>query len=380
MCSLICNINIIYFVYFYNNIIFCIYYLHIYKIMNTFIYICIFAIVFVLYVHIMHQYKKSKDLEIYQLDYKNNENLQETCDILQPFVFLFQPVISQYPEINLGTISTINTENILNVKDINDYYNGGENIPVEVAFTFENTLKLMKTDTHIHYFTENNNSFLEEVGLEECMTRIGNKYLKPSYNVIQSFDLLTGTTLVTTPLKYHTNSRKFLYVSNGKISIKTTIFKNAKNLELTDNNYSCINVWNPQKEYISNVNKTRFLEFEVEKGHVLYIPPYWLYSIKYLEDDTCILEYNYSTFMNIISHPMPLVNSCYSTIQSIFPSNILNKYNTVKEDNGQFDEKNVEHSDENSDEENNLHSDENIVSKSISSVTNEPLNSKLDIT
>ena len=48
-----------------------------------------FMVVLFLYVHVNHQYKKSQDLEIYELDYKGIENLQETCDIRRPIVFDF---------------------------------------------------------------------------------------------------------------------------------------------------------------------------------------------------------------------------------------------------------------------------------------------------
>jgi hypothetical protein len=42
-----------------------------------------------------------------------------------------------------------------------------------------------------------------------------------------------------------------------------------------------VNVWEPQKKYAQEMERIRFLEFDVHPGYVLYIPPYWWYSIKY---------------------------------------------------------------------------------------------------
>ena len=66
--------------------------------------------------------------------------------------------------------------NTLNVKDTDDFYNQDPTInqpdhpPTEVALNFPSTLQLMKTDVHTHFFTENNNEFLEETGIDELMT------------------------------------------------------------------------------------------------------------------------------------------------------------------------------------------------------------------
>lgn len=277
----------------------------------------LFVILFFIYVHVLHQYKKSQDLEIYELDYKNNENLQEICDIRQPVVFFFE---HDKDIINLDTITSLEqTQDVfLHVKDTNDYYcTVGTQPPTEVALTFQSTMQLIKTDTNAHFFTENNHIFLEETGIDEIMTNIGNQYLKPNYTVWKKFDVMTGTKNVELPLRMHTNTRKYIHVSNGKITVKMTPFKNNKKLEM-HKNVSKINVWVPQPEYVSTIQKIRFLEFDVVKGNVLYIPPYWIYSIKYCNDNTCLLEYNYCTIMNIISHPQTVFPSILSSIASMF--------------------------------------------------------------
>lgn len=289
-----------------------------------------------IYIHIIHQYKKSEDLEIYELDYKGLDNLQDTCDVRQPVVFYFDNLIQQMAPINLEVLSDIEKEdgNTLNVKDINEYHLMNENhneetmIPTEVSLSFQSTLQLLKTDSNARFFTENNNSFIEDTGLDTLMVKIGNTYLKPQHTFFQSFDIMTGTNGVGLPMRFHTNTRKFIHISSGRIIVKMAPFKNVKRLKFKKNSkISPINCWNPQKECISAINKTRFLEFDVSKGNILYVPPYWIYSLKYASDNVCLLEYNYRTLPNIIAHSDEFVGNIKQTINSIFMSKKTNEDN-----------------------------------------------------
>lgn len=45
--------------------------------MTTFLSIIIFIIVLIVYTHVTNEYKTSEDLEIYEMDHKNNVQLQE---------------------------------------------------------------------------------------------------------------------------------------------------------------------------------------------------------------------------------------------------------------------------------------------------------------
>jgi len=43
------------------------------------------------------------------------------------------------------------------------------------------------------------------------------------------------------------------------------------------------------------------LEYVVDKGNVLYIPPYWWYSIQF-SDDTSIYAITYNSLMNVVAY------------------------------------------------------------------------------
>ena len=60
--------------------------------MNFFFIFFIFIIIVFLYLHIIHQLKTSEDLEIYELDYKDNDYLQEVCNLKQPATFSYESI------------------------------------------------------------------------------------------------------------------------------------------------------------------------------------------------------------------------------------------------------------------------------------------------
>ena len=152
---------------------------------------------------------------------------------------------------------------------------------------------------------EDNQDFLEESGLLSEIRELDD-FFKPSFNVHSKYDLLTGSANCVTPLKYHTDYRRFLVVSSGKITVKITPWRSRKYLHpiIDYDNYeffSKLNPWSPQKEFLNDADKIKFLEFEIVAGHVLYVPPFWWYSIKFYPDSQIVVT-NYQTFMNICSN------------------------------------------------------------------------------
>ena len=59
---------------------------------------------------------------------------------------------------------------------------------------------------------------------------------------------------------------------------------------------SPIDVWT------DNTDECKFLEFDVESGFVLYVPPYWFYSIKYAADDTELYGFYYNSLINCVAN------------------------------------------------------------------------------
>ena len=202
--------------------------------MDTLTTFIIFVVVLFVYVHLTAQFKKSEDLEIYEMDYTTSQQLNEICELRQPVLFELRTA-------------------------------------------------------------ENNTDVPTDKNADEL--------LKPSFSMFSKPDILFGSKGARTATKFHTNSRKFICVKTGKVQVKMTPWKSRKYLHHVYDyaNYefrSPIDVWDPQPKYLNDHEKIKFLEFDVDNGYVLYIPPYWFYSIKYFDEYTQLGEYNYNTIIN----------------------------------------------------------------------------------
>jgi len=240
------------------------------------------------------------------MDYSTNENLQEICDIKQPVLFEYKSVLPSFFEtLNIDTIDAIqNTD--LKVKESQDYYQESTETIDYVVLPFSSAHTLLTSDTNARYFTENNEDAVDEAGLASFYKE-NDDYLKPFATAQTKYDLLFGSKSATTPLRYHTGYRHFLCVNSGKIQVKMTPYKSQKYLyPIYDyENYefrSPVNAWAGQRKYLHEMDKIKFLEFDVVAGNVLYIPPYWWYSIKYSEQLTLVSGFTYNSIMNCVAN------------------------------------------------------------------------------
>jgi len=276
--------------------------------MTFYLNILLFLIILFLYIHIIHQFKRSEDLEIYEMDYSSNDHLQEVCEVKQPVLFEYRSFAPEFfTKITYETISENQYSNLdIKVKDINDYWNTDDAIDY-IVLPFQTGTNLMRTDPKSKYFTENNEDFLEESGLLKIM-QSNDTNIKPGFTAVPKYDICTASKDTVTPLRYHTYNRHFLCVNTGKIRVKMTPWKSTKYLYQNKDfeNYefrSPINVWTPQKKYMHEMDKIKFLEFEVVEGHMLFIPPYWWYSVQYTsETDTLVCGFTYSSIMNCVAN------------------------------------------------------------------------------
>ena len=276
--------------------------------MTFYLNILLFLIILFLYVHIIQQFKRSEDLEIYEMDYSSNDHLQEVCDIKQPVLFEYRNIEPDFFEkVTYDNLSDDQYANFdIKIKDIDDYWNSDDSIDY-VVLQFQPGTNLMKTDPKSKYFTENNEDFLEESSLLKLFQN-NDSNIKPVFTAFSKYDICTGSKNAVTPLRYHTYNRQYICVNSGKITLKMTPWKSSKYLYQNKDfdNYefrSPINVWSPQKKYMHEMDKVKFLEFEVVEGHMLFIPPYWWYSIKYSGDaDTMFSMFTYSSIMNCVAN------------------------------------------------------------------------------
>ncbi len=331
--------------------------------MSFFIQFIIFIIVLFIYIHITNQYKKSEDMEIYEMDYLDNTHLQEVCEIKQPVLFNFKKN-GEILENAFLSLSKYENEEI-NMKNVNEAIETGEWFSIPLR-SFH---KLIKTDDKSRFFSENNFEFMEETGLSSKCSQF-DPYLKPSFNIQKKYDIIFGSKNAYTPIRFHTYYRYFVYVPKGKIQVKMTPYKSHKYLHIQNDyeNYefrSPIDVWNCQSQYLDEINKIQFLEFDVPEGFILYIPPYWFYSLKFSEQkDSLMYGFIYNSFANIVANfPKYFL---YFLQQHNIQNKILKKYEvdneTKKKENQNYENDIIENT-----ENNDPNRDNEII-------TNEPTN------
>lgn len=287
--------------------------------MDFFIQALIFMVVLFLYLHLVQQWKRSEDLEIYEMDYTTNEQLQEVCDIKQPVLFEYASIFPEFFErLTMEKLVETYGQYDVKVKESTDYYKTISGLSADLSIDnkllsepidymvlpLQTTHIMMTTDPKAVYFSENNDEFIEDSGYLGSLFEQNDTHFKPSFTVQTKYDVCFGSKEVQTPLRYHTDYRQFICVNSGKIIVKMTPWKSSKYLHpIKDYDHyefrSPVNVWKPQKPYLHDMDKTKFLEFDVPVGKVLYIPPYWWYSIQYsAEPDTMICRFTYNTIMN----------------------------------------------------------------------------------
>jgi len=290
--------------------------------MHTFYAIVVFLLMLILYSQIIFQLKKGDDLEIYETDFTTNRELNDSANLKQPFIFSFSNYDNNLKMISLNQLITDYGSFDVFVKDNRDYY--ADKPCNSIVLTLTASTVLMKTDSDSKYYSDSNQYFIEETGIQKYYNQF-DKYLKPFLSVFSKYDVIFGSVGATTPLIYHTYERRYLYVTSGKLLVKMTPWRSTK-YAVINKNYkeyefsSPLNVWKPQESYIGGFHKMKFLEFTVYPGNILYVPPFWHYSIQFLKDEKeenhLVHVFNYGSAMNVLSNTFNLGHHYYEKFAS----------------------------------------------------------------
>ena len=249
-------------------------------------------IVLLVYLHIFYHLKVSNDLEIYEHDITNKNNLEEILN-------LRQPVVMNYNRQNLDTIFTIDNiyKNYSNY-EINVRKNNIDNDLVDknTVVTIDLLKNLFENDNK--YYSENNSKFIDKSNLTQEL-EYNDIILKPPMNSETKYDVLLGGINTSTKFKYDLNFRHFLYVSDGNINVTLSPPNNSKNMELYKDyyNFEYISSINPYlKEDEMKMKSISKVSITLKKGQLLFIPAYWWYSIQF--NNSVVLAFKYKTYMN----------------------------------------------------------------------------------
>lgn len=254
----------------------------------------IFFVILFFYIHVYNNIKTSNYLEVYEFDHLSKDKLEEYCGLKQPLL--------------------LNTENLLNI-DINllqNNYNGFEikvlnketndiSLPIKLGVAIE----LFDRDTSSNYISENNMDFLNETSVEKEYSA-NDLILRPSNTSFIQYDLIIGSLNSYTLFKYSLSCRNYFMVLSGSIEVTMTPPKNSRYLYVKKNYedllfYSSIDINNVKDAYKNDFDKIKLLRITLSRDKLLFIPPYWFYSIKILEKNTLVANYQYRSFMNSVA-------------------------------------------------------------------------------
>jgi len=288
----------------------------------------IFVIVLFLYLHIFFHLKTSNDLEVYECETPDKDELEEICGLRQPVIFNY--VDSVHTECNKSSLVENYSSFDLKIRNINRVISDDEELYIPLRM--DEMYKVIDSDKKGCYISESNEDFLEETGLLKTF-KYSDSLLRPYLTCKCEYDLMFGSTNSVTPFRYNLNYRNYYNVIKGNIRIKMTPPKNIKFLhEQKDyDNYefrSQINPWNVSEAYKSDFDKFKCLEVELREGQLIYVPAYWWYSIEYGEN-TMISCYKYHTYMSIasISQHISLALLQSQNIKRVPYLNIINNIN-----------------------------------------------------
>ena len=296
---------------------------------HWFVVLFVFFTVLFVYIHVYHHYKTSNDFEIYDIDNVTKDRLNEICELKQPFIFNFDNTESKIYDTNLYELTSQYSPFELNICTSTN--SEGEVSTDSVPLSLDKSIALFdKDDDTVKYYSEDNYDFLSESGLLKKITQ-DDYILRPHMCCNRMYDVLTGSLNGYTPLRYEVNDRNYFMVVNGYIDVilippnYTKYLRSQPNYE-TFEFHSLIDVWNIQEKYSQEYKKSKSIQITINTGKVLYIPPYWWYSIRFHKRSS-VVSLKYRTYMNNISI-LPYICTHYLQMLNI-KKNIIETKKTI---------------------------------------------------
>jgi hypothetical protein len=186
--------------------------------------------------------------------------------------------------------------------NVNIYNNDSTNL---CKINLRDYYNIITNNNTTNFLSYNNEEFLQETVIDKIL-RNNDIFFRPPNVCSKNYDIIMGAKNNNTRLKYSIHNRNLLYVSSGLIEVTLCPPKYYKNLHVKKNYetmefYSQIDIYNVESIYKNDFNKIKFLRLTLGLGQVLIIPPYWFYSIKFLEKHSFVFLNTYNTYINMIS-------------------------------------------------------------------------------
>ena len=283
--------------------------------MENLLAIFIFCVVLFFYLHIYFHLKTSDDLEVYEIYNPSKDKLEEICDLRQPVIFdyasgddgvgLGEDIVEFRRSVDLTAIKQSYGAFDVKVKNIKDVHvSSSQESELYVPLTMASAHQLMKADTSSKLISEKNIDFLEETGIVKRF-QYSDDFLRPPMVSTCDYDYTFASEGTETQLQYSCCYRNYFMPIQGNVKIilippKSTKYLYAKTDYEAFEFVSPVSPWNVQPIYKTDYAKIKTLEVELVPGKIIFIPAYWWYSIKYI-NDAVICSFKYRTYMNTVA-------------------------------------------------------------------------------
>lgn len=281
--------------------------------MNLLVNVILFVIVLLFYLNLIQEYKMGQDLDVFEMDYQNVEQLNKMCQNKQPVVFRMDQGIVIPDSHFINTINPILLAEKYGKEDVflSSLNKHGEPDEEPIAVPLKSAV-LVQQDR----IFENNHDFIMDLPIHHYYQSI-DPFLKPFGTIQTEYDFVFG---FTTTLRHHQHHSFFVYAVGGDLDVKLTPYKNIVAgkqhsfdgyiyPDLYQNKQSLLNCWTyfdkeEVEEEEENPEDITFLTISIPTGYCLFIPPYWWYSIRQTEPGQggWMAIFKYDTVMGKVVH------------------------------------------------------------------------------
>jgi quercetin dioxygenase-like cupin family protein len=284
-----------------------------------------FLIVLFIYIHILHNSKTSDKCVVYNVQElpENSDVLNEMCDLRQPIFFantttpdmMILSFLEEKEDAHVQVLSmnkkekekekekeTIPLKSLYLLLKSNrfraDFALCAKQPSAEHETACDTTTKEeeeeQKQGEKEIYYSANNTEFLQKTKFGQHFAEL-DAVLRPTLAIQSRQDIRFFSRGTTIPFQYDVYQRQFILVLSGQVTVHLI----------------------PPKAHVGGMNKNHktfeffaspFLEPPtcqvkqiVSQGQILYIPPYWWYSLSFGEegeDITILYTFKYQTLMN----------------------------------------------------------------------------------
>ena len=260
--------------------------------MNNFVLVAIFLVVLFLYLHIYYHVQTSNELDIYEIgDDITKDKFEDLCKLKQPILIHTE---------NDNLVNIMNKGKNVEKTDVNirNMAQKGEKNELYLPLNSEQAKILFEKDVSGQYISMNNSEFIEETNISSILKE-NEGLLKPPLTYNTKYDILWGSKNSTTPFSYSLQYRNYLFVSSGECTIILSPPKYKKQLKSKEN-YEYLEFtseYNPFEKDVIFDDNVKTIKVPMIEKQMLFIPPYWFYSIE-MKEKTKIVSFQYSTIMN----------------------------------------------------------------------------------